>query len=82
MGHYRWFKFQLSRQYECKILGTFETGGSTSLFDFMGSSWATYTPATPPREGRWADTWVDYDIAYTFVFFKMFALKFPQYSPS
>lgn len=50
-------------------LGTFQTGGSTSLFDFMGSSWATYTPATPPREGTWPDTWVDYDIAYTFVFF-------------
>jgi hypothetical protein len=48
-------------------LGTFQIGGSTSLLDFMGSSWATYTPATPPHRGTWPYTWVDYDIAYIFV---------------
>jgi hypothetical protein len=33
--------------------GDISAGGSTSLFDYMGSSWATYTPATPPCEGTW-----------------------------
>jgi hypothetical protein len=38
-------------------LGTFQTGNSTSLFDLMGSSWPTYTLATPPRDRDIKSEW-------------------------